>query len=503
MIKQLKKDLRFVFWQATLAIAVVVATSTISKASTGFDSWIPLFDGVDHARGISDGSESRPQIVNAIRVDLTQAGISFASTPSNGRSPLETVSQTTTEFLESTAAQVAINTSFYTPCCSALPQNKNIVGLAITDGLQVSPAQSEARAALLISEFNAAEFVDTVADAFSTNGIETAFSGSNFVLGVGRDLPTSADTIHPARTLVGLGDRDSLGDNQLLYLLTIDDGLPGVSEGATRRESAEWLLRAGAHTGVNLDGGGSTLLATRDQSSGQIERLNSKVGSERSNANHLGIFASELSGPATRHFTPLWFAGLPDNYVADFSAENAIENPLPGDPNGLDDDYYFAGTYADPIGVLTTDEPLSNLERALIAFDPPNDRHLRFHFPLTETEAASNTTFRYFTSAFQQDGAGSKSALLELRFNGELADTFSLSEAESYLSIEFSANQVTAQPGPNVLSLSLIGGDARWTNFDFHRLDIRMVPEPSAVTSALISSVFALAIHRASNGKAQ
>ena len=220
----------------------------------------------------------------------------------------------------------------------------------------MSPAESAARAALLLSELNAASFVDTVADSFSTDDINTAFSGSNFVLGVGRDLPTSPDTIHPARTLVGLGDRDSLGDNRLLYLLTIDDGLPGVSEGATRRESAEWLLRAGAHTGVNLDGGGSTLLAMRDPSSGQIERLNAKLGAERSNANHLGIFAPPLSEPALPQFTPLWFAGLPDNSVADFSTEDAVENSSPGNPAALDDDYYFAGAYAEPIGLRPADE---------------------------------------------------------------------------------------------------------------------------------------------------
>ena len=489
--------LRSIVLRHVIAIAtVVLLNSSMVRAGKILDPWIPLYNGVDLARGISDGSEGRPQIVTAIRVDLTVPGISFTSTPGNGRGLLETLSQTTSEFLASTTAQVAVNTSFYTPCCSGSPQNKDIIGLAITDGLPVSPAQSEARAALLISELNAASFVNTVIDSFSTGDVDTAFAGSNFVLGTGRDLPTSADTIHPARTLVGLGDRDILGDNRLLYFLTIDDGLPGVSEGATRRESAEWLLSAGAHTGVNLDGGGSTLLATRNPASGQIQRLNAKVGSERSNANHLGIFATILSEPASPQFTPLWFAGLPDNSVADFSAENASENASPGSPNALDDDYYFAGTYPSPIGVQPSDESLNNLERALAAFDPPNDRHLRFHFNLTEKEAASDTSFRYLTAGFQQDGGGSKSALLELRFNGVLTDTFALHQGESFMSLEFSASQVMAQPGANVLSLSLVGGDAQWTNLDFHRLDIRTVPEPTAVTSLLLGVIVLLSIPR-------
>ncbi len=496
LITHLNKNADLAVLRSVVAMMAILMTSSMASAGKKFDAWTPLYHGIDHARGISDGSDGRPQIVTAIRVDLTASGLSFTSTPGNGRAPLDTLSETTSEFLDRTAAQVAINTSFYSPCCSGSPQNKDIIGLAITDGVQVSPAQSEARAALLLSLLNTAEFVNTVSDSFSTDNIDTAFSGSNFVLGIGRDLPSSADAIHPARTLVGLGDRDSLGDNRLLYLLTIDDGLPGVSEGATRRESAEWLLRAGAHTGANLDGGGSTLLAMRDPPSGQIERLNAKVGGERSNANHLGIFASPLSAPASPQFAPLWFAGLPDNSVADFSAEDAMENTSPGSPTGLDDDYYFTGTYADPIGVVSVDEPLGNLERALIAFDPPNDRQLRFHFNLTEQEAASNTTFRYLTAAFQQDGGGSKSALIELRFNGEITDAFSLGEGEEFMSVEFSANRVMAQPGANVLSLSLVGGDAQWTNLDFHRLDIRIVPEPSSAIPALICLVLVFAVHR-------
>lgn len=470
-----------------VCLILLVFSADHASAVISVQPWQPLYRGVDLTVGTADASDGRVQRVTAVRIDLSAPGVGFTSTASNGGSPLDTLSQTTTEFLVASNTQVAVNTSFYTPCCTGAPQNKDIIGLAVTDGTLVSPAQTEARAALLIDTFNGAGFVNTVSDPFSLAGVDTAFAGSNFVLGVGRDLPTTTDTIHPARTLVGLGDRALPGDNQLLYLVTIDAGLPGVSDGATRRESAEWLMRLGAHTGVNLDGGGSTLMAARDPVDDSLIRLNAKLGGERSNANHLGVFADPVSGVPSPQFTPLWFAGLPDNSVSDFSAEDAVMNPAPGSAIERDDDYYFAGTYPGPIGTVTSDEPLSNLERAVIRFDPPNDTELRFHFNLTPDQADGLTEFRYLTSVFQQDGQGGKAVELELLFNGVPVTTDLLSEGDVYTSVNFLAEDVGAQPGANVFTVRQIGGDANWTNFDYHRLDVRLVPGPATcwVMSAL------------------
>jgi phosphodiester glycosidase len=464
-------------------IGILVSGILVNHAGAAIavQPWRSLYQGVDLTVGTAEASDGRPQLVTAIRIDLTTPGIGFTSTPSNGGDPLDTTSQTTSQFLADSNTQVAINTSFYTPCCTSSPQNKNIIGLAITDGVLVSPAQPEARAALLIDSLNGAAFVNTVDDVFSLTGIDTALAGSNFLLGVGRDLPTSTDTIHPSRTLIGLGDRDTQGDNKLLYLVTIDVGLPGVSDGATRRESAEWLMRLGAHTGVNLDGGGSTLMAARDPDTNAITRLNGKLGGERSNANHLGVFAPPAVGTPTPLFTTLWFAGLPDHSAADFAPEDAVENPQPGSASARDDDYYFAGNYPAPIGTVTQDEPLANLERAVIRFDPPNDTQLRFHFNLTPEQADPLTEFRYLTAIFQQDGQGTKAVELELLFNGTPVTTTSLTEGEAYTSLSFTAADIGAIPGANEFTVRQIGGDANWTNFDFHRLDIKTIPEPGSL----------------------
>jgi len=151
------------------------------------EPWVPLFRGVDHAVGYADASDGRPQLVNCVRVDMADSQIQFVATPSNGPAPLETVSHTGSQFLVATGAQVGVNTSFYVPCCSTQPENKDLIGLAVSDGVLVSPAQSDARAALLIDVLNQAWFVNTVTDSYSLQDVLFAFTGSNFVLGVGRD----------------------------------------------------------------------------------------------------------------------------------------------------------------------------------------------------------------------------------------------------------------------------------------------------------------------------
>jgi len=82
--------------------------------------------------------------------------------------------------------------------------------------------------------------------------------------------------------------------------MVIDGRRPGWSDGATLYETWQWLLRLGAWTGLNLDGGGSTALAIME--SGAAVLLNKPSGSvQRVNGNHLGVFrarrADHLSQP--------------------------------------------------------------------------------------------------------------------------------------------------------------------------------------------------------------
>jgi hypothetical protein len=68
---------------------------------------------------------------------------------------------------------------------------------------------------------------------------------------------------HP-RTVVGMA-----AGGRRLFLVTIDGRQPGYSVGMTLREAARLALDLGATEALNLDGGGSTTMAVRRDSSGR------------------------------------------------------------------------------------------------------------------------------------------------------------------------------------------------------------------------------------------
>ncbi|MCW5557132.1 MAG: PQQ-dependent sugar dehydrogenase [Verrucomicrobiae bacterium] len=87
----------------------------------------------------------------------------------------------------------------------------------------------------------------------------------------------------------------------------------------------------------------------------------------------------------------VWQIGATDGNHAEFSAENAKEDPAPG-TLALDDDYYTAGTYPAGFNALTAplvvaqDEDWLNWERAHTQRDPVN----RLHFVTTSGPAVLN-----------------------------------------------------------------------------------------------------------------
>jgi exopolysaccharide biosynthesis protein len=89
---------------------------------------------------------------------------------------------------------------------------------------------------------------------------------------------------HP-RTAAGL---DAKGTR--LVLLVVDGRKPGVAIGMTYDELARELLRFGCTRALNLDGGGSSVMALRDEVPNTFRLLNEPTdGHERAVANALGI----------------------------------------------------------------------------------------------------------------------------------------------------------------------------------------------------------------------
>ncbi|MFH8346484.1 phosphodiester glycosidase family protein [Streptomyces sp. NPDC018045] len=94
------------------------------------------------------------------------------------------------------------------------------------------------------------------------------------------------DAVTPAvRTSAGVG----AGGRRLLLLAL--DGAPGRA-GMTVRELADLMDRLGARDAVNLDGGGSSTLVTREPGSpGATVRNHPSAGAERPVPNAIGVFA--------------------------------------------------------------------------------------------------------------------------------------------------------------------------------------------------------------------
>jgi hypothetical protein len=67
-----------------------------------------------------------------------------------------------------------------------------------------------------------------------------------------------------------------------VFLVAVDGRQPGFSTGMTLKEFAQYLVKLGADRALNLDGGGSTALATRLYGQNQVSLMNSPSdGSER------------------------------------------------------------------------------------------------------------------------------------------------------------------------------------------------------------------------------
>jgi hypothetical protein len=294
--KQLFDGLKLLLFSALLLIF-----PNPVKALTIVNSWQPIFQGIDYATGFTD--DPVPQQVNSLRIDLFNPTVHFFSTPSNGIEPLETTAQTTSQFLDQYDLQVAVNANFFAPCCVVATEPKDLIGLAISGGNIVSPSDAqisgnigEVPNSLLLTQNNQAQIVLTnPSDDFSN--IFTAVSAGPRLLTDGAIVvpqipPDSFYDLNP-RTAVGISENE-----QYLILMTIDGRQPGISEGATLYQTAQWLQRFGSYQGLNLDGGGSTTMV-REGLQGMPQILNTPSGSgiERFNGNNFGVFAQAIPVP--------------------------------------------------------------------------------------------------------------------------------------------------------------------------------------------------------------
>lgn len=255
----------------------------LAVAGAMVSAWEPVFQGVEICSGTT--TNPRPLQVRATRIDLQEKSISFLVTPSNGPEPKDVGARTTSDFLTEFKCQVAINGSVFAPLARAKGDPMDIEGLSLSRGDRYSPANKYD--AFLIGTNNHAWLDMSPVDP---QGAWNGLSGFYALLAEGRNI-ASSDALHP-RSAIGVSR-----DGRHLILMVIDGRQPGFSEGVTTAETAEWILKLGAWSALNLDGGGSTALVVQG-TNGLPSVLNRPSGpppgTERKVGNHLGVYANPL-----------------------------------------------------------------------------------------------------------------------------------------------------------------------------------------------------------------
>jgi hypothetical protein len=290
------------------ASGLLLVISLIATIAAGYYFWythrpIPaetqqaLFEGITYTR--ETRSNPHPLVIHVATVDLNAPGIAFLVTPPQPNGGRQLRARTTSTFLTEFGLQLAINGDFFLPWWSYSPfhytprpgEPVDVYGFASSKGQVYSKGDATRYPTLYISSDNRAQLGAPIGEVYN------AISGN--VIFVERGKVTDgayreAYHIDPhPRTAVGLTK-----DSRTLVIVVVDGRQPNYSEGISLGELAEIMIKYGAETALNLDGGGSSALIIQGQNGGS-SALNSPIdnlipGRERTVGNHLGIFARRL-----------------------------------------------------------------------------------------------------------------------------------------------------------------------------------------------------------------
>ncbi len=186
-----------------------------------------------------------------------------------------------------------------------------------------------------------------------------------------------------------------------------------------------------------------------------------------------------VSGASHGAWTHVWSLGDLDGDRTPFSGESWVGNSSPTATSAttLDNDYFFAGIFAAPVGTVATAEPLANVEGALSTWDDTT----RIHFTLSAAQKTATTQLRFFIMPIWggfSGGATFGTHTLRAQLNGTtvMTKTFSVPQL---LTVTFDG--ASAVIGENVLELKRTGGSPNgWFSIDALGLDVH----PTALDDA-------------------
>ncbi|HUR36420.1 MAG TPA: phosphodiester glycosidase family protein, partial [Terriglobales bacterium] len=236
-----------------------------------------------------------------VTVDLKKVKVRTvpAGPDPDGPGKWQTTLMPTSKIAEREGFDIAVNGDFF-----AIPRGKDAegeaaqklfengipalaTGPAMTDG-KVWSTSEKARQCLLIDRKNKLKLVDAASPP--ANAMQV-ICGRDFLVVDGKAQfsddgvtykPGEFRNVNP-RTAVGI---DKKGKTLLLLVV---DGRSEASRGMTYGQLAAEMVRLGAYTAINLDGGGSSTLVIRDEN-GHLQVMNKPSDKkERAVANALGV----------------------------------------------------------------------------------------------------------------------------------------------------------------------------------------------------------------------
>ena len=186
-----------------------------------------------------------------------------------------------------------------------------------------------------------------------------------------------------------------------------------------------------------------------------------------------------LGAPALRgEFTMLGSLGNQDGNPQEFGEGTWGTNPAPGSATALDNDFYFAGTYPAPTGVVAETEPWTNLERSLGTGNPLTRLHFNLNAAQVTPTLRLRFVFHHVWGGWTEPGYGAHE--LEVRLNGEVLKTETVTTRGTVV-VEDNAGSMNPLVGENILQVARIGGAADgWVQLDSLTLEIH----PTALVDA-------------------
>jgi exopolysaccharide biosynthesis protein len=281
-----------------------IACSLLFLQALSVSVYADVFPSRPYA-GVTYSYEARtnpPQRIYEAIVDLTQPRIVVrvvrGGPDPDGNGPWQTTLMQPTKIADREKFDVVINGDFFehfhgedAEGQAALSQFKastvaRVTGVAETDGMVWARAgkdmpmlviDARGKASIATGKEPPPEAKQAIA------GHDTLVHGGKNVAPVSQ-RPGFIKGPHP-RTAVGIKDHGNT-----LILVVVDGRNKGVATGMSLWELAEVFVARGAEDAINLDGGGSSVLAIRDPKSHQMVIVNRPSdGRERPVANTLGI----------------------------------------------------------------------------------------------------------------------------------------------------------------------------------------------------------------------